>query len=253
MNIMIFDTETTSIDRPFCYDIGYIILDVDSDEVICSRHFIIEQVWHNLPLFNSAYYADKRPEYVSLMRARRAQLVKWGAATQQMVRDIKAFDITDAYAYNSKFDDNVFAYNCDWFKTLNPFDNIAIHDIWGYASEYITGTEDYRAFCEEHELFTQTGNYSGSAENVYRFIMTDPEFVEKHMGLYDSQIEARILMYCLTMGAALHTDYKVQTILKRPQEHDFTIKVNGNIILQGKYVKKWHKGDTYNFTTVSEG
>ena len=251
MNVLIFDTETTSLDKPFCYDLGYTILDIESDEVLCSRHFIIEQVWHNLPLFQSAYYADKRPEYVALMRAHRAQLVKWGQATQQMARDIKAFNITDTYAYNSTFDTKVFDYCCDWFKTINPLDNVGIHDIWGYASQFITGKNDYRAFCEEHELFTQTGNYSGSAETVYRFITKDPEFVEKHMGLYDSQIEARILMYCLTMGAALNTDYKVNTILKRPQEKDFTIKVNGAIILQGKYIRKWCKNDTYNFTTVS--
>ena len=71
MNILIFDTETTSLDKPFCYDIGYNIVNVESGESLLQRSFVIEQVWHNLALFSSSYYADKRPLYVSEMKAKR--------------------------------------------------------------------------------------------------------------------------------------------------------------------------------------
>lgn len=166
-----------------------------------------------------------------------------------MARDIKAFEITDVYAYNSNFDDNVFSFNCDWFKTINPLENVAIHDIWGYASQFITNHSDYQNYCETHNLFTKTGNYSGNAESVWRYITNDSEFTEDHIGLYDSEIEMGILLYCLHHGAILDTDYKVITVLKREIEHPFTIKVNDTIIFTGTYIKKYNKNDTYYFKT----
>ena len=40
MNIMIFDTETTSLDKPFCYNIGYTIVDTDSYCMLVERDFV---------------------------------------------------------------------------------------------------------------------------------------------------------------------------------------------------------------------
>ena len=60
MNIMIFDTETTSLDKPFCYNIGYVIANAETEEIIIKRDFVVEQVWHNPMLFTTAYYANKK-------------------------------------------------------------------------------------------------------------------------------------------------------------------------------------------------
>lgn len=245
---VVFDTETTSLDKPFCYDVGYAIMDMDTGDLALTRHYIVEQVWHNLPLFESAYYKEKRPLYIALMRKRAATMDKWGYIMQAMIRDFKAYNITDAYAYNSTFDEKVFNWNCDWFKTANPFDNVAIHDIWGYASEYITNTAAYRAFAEENTLFTDTGNYKGSAESVYQYISDQVDFSEAHMGLYDTLIEAKILYYCVDMGAKWATDYTVQKVLKRPIKKPFIVKVNNKIVYQGEYIKKYARNDVYNFT-----
>ena len=65
MNICVFDTETTSLEKPFCYNIGYLIIDIDTSTTLARRSYVVEQVWHNLPLFETAYYANKRPLYVS--------------------------------------------------------------------------------------------------------------------------------------------------------------------------------------------
>ena len=143
---MVFDTETTSINKPFTYDIGYTIFEDEKYSIVKEQHFVVEQAWHNLPLFESAYYASKRPLYVSLMKARKATMDKFGYITQAMIRDIKTYDIKDAYAYNSDFDTQVFNFNCDWYKVANPFDTVAIHDIWGYASQFIFD-DDYQALC----------------------------------------------------------------------------------------------------------
>lgn len=249
MNVMIFDTETTALDKCFCYDLGYTIMS-DTGAILTRKHFVIEQNWHNLPLFESAYYKDKRPQYITLMRQHKAIMTKWGYAMQEMIRDIRKYGITDAYAYNSDFDDKVFTFNCEWFKTNNPLENIAVHDIWGYASEFITNTAEYQNFCETHERFTDTGNYKGSAEVVYQYLTSDPDFIEMHMGLYDSEIESAILFACILRGAKWGTDYKVKKILPRPQAKPFTVKIDGKIVYSGQYYKKYTRGDVYSFTTT---
>ena len=44
MNIMVFDTETTNLEKPFCYNIGYVIFDTESGEIRMSRDYVVEQV-----------------------------------------------------------------------------------------------------------------------------------------------------------------------------------------------------------------
>ena len=253
MNIMVFDTETTGLNKPFCYDIGYAIVNTDDFSIVEAKHFIIEQIWHNLPLFESAYYKDKRPEYIKLMRQRKTVMNKYGYVMREMARDIKNYGVTDAYAYNSDFDENVFTFNCDWFKCNNPFETVAIHDIWGYASEFITNTPEYQAFCEIHNLFTENNNCKTSAEAVLQYLRMDETIRERHMGLDDVIWETEILKYCvLKRKAILNTDYKVKKIIPRITGKPFEVKVNGVTIASGKYVKKYVRNDEYNFTTVGK-
>jgi len=250
MNVLVLDTETTSLDKPFCYDCSWVIMNTESGELIDLSANVIEQVWHNLPLFESSYYKEKRPKYITMMRNHSACMDKWGYVMKKLARVIRQYNITDVYAYNSDFDDKVIAFNCDWYKCNNPLETVAIHDIWGYASAYVTGTEAYKAFCETHSRFTDTGNYKGSAEVVYQYLTNNPDFIEEHMGLFDSEIEAQILLACVQMGAYWGEDLKVNKILPRMQETPFTVKVNGKELYQGKYVKKYVRNGTYSFTTL---
>lgn len=250
MNIFIFDTETTGLDKPFCYDVGYYIYDTDTRTPIEKKHFVVEQVWHNLALFESAYYKEKRPIYIQLMRKHQAVMDKWGYIMRAIKNDIHKYNVTDAYAYNSDFDDKVFTFNCDWFKCNNPLETIAIHDIWGYASEYITGQEVYKRFCEAYGYFTDTGNYKGSAEVVYRYIKGNPDFEEAHMGLYDVEIEAKILSHCINLGGEWNHDYRIKRILPRQIEKPFQIYIDGECLYSGNYTKKYTRTDVYRFTTA---
>ena len=216
MNICVFDTETTSLDKPFCYDIGYIIINTETWETL-SRSFVVEQIWHNLPLFQSAYYAEKRPLYVSAMRARTSILDKFGYICQQMRRDFKQYNVNGAYAFNSDFDEKVFNFNCDWYKCNNPFDNIPIFDIRGYAHNFLVG-EDYKKFCDENGFYTDTGNYSTTAETIYRFITNNTDFNEAHTALNDAEIESEILYDCVQSGAILNQEYKAFRSIEKEQE-----------------------------------
>lgn len=248
--VMVFDTETTDVgEKPFCYNVGWVITDTDSHLSFIKRDFVVEQIWHNLPLFSTAYYAEKRNLYVQAMRSRKAILDKWGYVLRQMARDIKEYKVEYAYAYNSPFDDRVFQFNCDWFKTINPLENIPVLDIRGMVSEFIINTEEYKDFCETNLRFTESGNYSATAETVYQYITAQPDFAEAHTALADSEIETEILLECLGLGAEIGKEYKVIRQLPRYQETPFTIKVDGETIYKGTYKKKYVRNGLYCFKT----
>ena len=222
MNIVVFDTETTSIDKPFCYNIGYVIANSESHEILVKRDFVVEQVWHNLPLFSSAYYAEKRELYVSAMKGKRTTLDKFGYICRQMHRDFTVYNVEIAFAYNSPFDEKVFAFNCDWYKCMNPFDTIPIVDIRGFAHTFIVN-DDYKVFCEKYNLFTETGNYSTTAEAVFRYVRNDVTFAEEHTALADSEIEYEILMNCLERGADITKEYAVLRSINRECLQTFSV------------------------------
>ena len=247
MNIVIFDTETITTTKPFCYNIGYVIADATTHEVEVKHDFIVSEVWNNKMLFNTAYYADKQETYISRMKGRVVLKRKWLEIITLMAQEFEQYEVQNGYAYNSDFDERVFAFNADWFKTFNPFENISIHDIRGYAHTAFCKTDDYADFCEVNELFTESGNYSSTAEALYRYLLNDVKFEEEHTALADSEIETLILFACEENGCDLLKDYPVcRSLVRRtPQTlvvvdtnkvaHEFTYHTktsrNGKIFL----------------------
>lgn len=214
MNIVVFDTETVSLEKPFCYNIGYAIVEVESGKMLAKRDYVVEQVWHNPMLFITAYYADKRENYVKAMRSRKTIMAKYGYICQAMIRDFIKYEVAGAYAFNSPFDDKVFTYNSEWFKCNNPFDNIPIFDIRGYVHHFMVD-DNFKAFCEDYGYFTDSGNYSTTAEVMYRYLTGNTEFIEDHTALSDSEIESAILLECFKRGAKVNTEYEVKKSIKR--------------------------------------
>ena len=248
MNVMIFDTETTSLEKCFCYNIGYTILDTETGKNIIEKDFVVEQIWHNAPLLSSAYYADKRPIYVSRMRSRKTIMKKFGQVTREMIRDINNFGVVGAYAYNSPFDEKVFNFNCDWYKCENPFDTIPIFDIRGYVHNKIAFTNDFQQFCENNQLFTDAGNYSTTAETLFRYISQNIDFEEEHTALSDSKIETEILKYCVSLGAEYGNSYTVYKSIPRKVDKELNIYINGELMDTYTFTKRVNRKDNIYLT-----
>lgn len=232
MNILIFDTETIGLEKTFCYDIGYKIMDLETQNTLVRNEFIIEQVWNNKPLFETAYYQDKKDLYVSKMRGKKAKLVNWGYAISKIIQDIKNFEVVGIYAYNSTFDTKVIDFNADWYKTRNFLDYAPVFDIWGYTSQAIDNelVNEYVEFCENNNLISESGNIQNNADTWGKFF-NGLEWNEEHTALADTEIESKILFYCFEKGLMPQTEYKVIKCIasKTPLEKTLTIEYNGEI------------------------
>lgn len=195
-NIIVFDTETISLEKSFIYNLGYVIVNPDG-KIICSRDLVIRQIYDNKPLFATAYYANKKPLYVSKMKGRWAKKVSWGDACRIMAKDIKNYGVVDGFAYNSRFDERAFYFNHMFFRNkCRPLDGINVHDIMDFIS-IITDTDGYKEFCKLNGFVCKNGRVKRTAESMYAYLVSNPNYKEEHTALEDSKIEAFILRKCL--------------------------------------------------------
>ena len=87
---------------------------------------------------------------------------------------------------------------------------------------------DFQQFCDEYEYYTEKGNYSTTAETLFRYIAQNTDFTEEHTALADSLIELDILCHCVDMGCEWHTEYKVYRSVPRKADKVLVVRdVNG--------------------------
>lgn len=201
--ILIVDTETIDLKKPFIYDIGLIVAKQNEKgiyESVIENSFIIKQVYQNKELFNTAYYGDKRPKYVKLLKGKYSIQKHYGHAMRYIKSIIKHYDIKNVYAYNCWFDKKAFEFTSAFYKQKNAFKGLWWNDILAIANNFIHSELDYNEFCVKNNYITEKGNIQANAEITYRFITNDNDFIEDHMGLSDSRIELDILNKSIQKG-----------------------------------------------------
>lgn len=242
--IIVFDTETTNINKPFCYNIGWVIADMEKDgsfQVLEEKEYMIKQVWYNTMLFSTAYYANKKELYHDRIRQGFIAVKRFNEVMEILSNSIDYHNVEIAYAYNSSFDEKVFQFMSDWFHTPNPMAEIPVFDIRAYFIGSIKNDDDFKMFCEEHELFTESGNYSTTAETAFRYLTKEVSFEEEHTALADSEIELSILGWSAEKGNNIFQEMETPKSVPRLVEKVFKIMYKNKEYSFKGLSAKWYK------------
>lgn len=223
------DRKKIALAKPLIYDFAWNVVDCKGN-VYRRKSFLITEIFSVPSIFNTAYYAIKRPIYIEKLQKGEIKLVSWNEAVQELLSDLQ--EVASLGAYNSMFDfkkaiyytENYInhLYSADFFewdekqkkhidfivsqksyKNEKDFDSknltlrnqiFPIFDIWGLACSHLLDNDDFRTFCLENKLVTASKKfYSTTAETAYKFLKNDIAFSEAHTAIEDSNIEAEIL------------------------------------------------------------
>ena len=208
--VLVLDTETANTARTadgkldtssvLMYDCGWSIVDTKGN-VYKEQSFVNRDIFvYERELMDSAYYGWKIPRYVEDLRNGKRKMASTYEIRKAMLTDMELYRITEVVAHNARFDRDALDTIQRWttkskYRYWFPY-GTEIWDTMKMARDVVHKMPTYRRFCEENGFVTKTGQLSAKAEDLYRFIIKDPTFVESHTGLEDVQIEREIMFYC---------------------------------------------------------
>ena len=202
MNVMMIDTETTnSIEDPIAYDVGFQIFNENGD-VLDEASMVNSDIFLDKGLMESAYFADKIPQYWDEIKMGARDLMSWYSIKQRLYGaynyhnceivcahnarfDYRALHLTQRYITTSKFR-FVLPWGAEWVDTLKM------------ARSILKDDEDYKQYCLLNGYMTANNQPRYTAEVLYRYITGKETFEEKHTALEDVRIEKLIYFYCLS-------------------------------------------------------
>ncbi len=236
--IIVIDTETINIEKRFIYDIGFIVCELKENRYIAieKHQYIVDQVYNNTLLFETAFYFEKKKKYTNILKGRKVVVKKLGYITQIISAILKRENITHIFAYNSPFDKGAFIFNSDYFKIKNPFEKSEWNDILAIANNFIHLNIDYINFTTKNGFVNESGYIQTNAEKTYAFIINSPLYKESHTSLADCEIELEILNRCIENGYKEFKQYKGKFI-KSNQNQVFTV-IHNKEVFNFEYTKK---------------
>ena len=106
-----------AIAKPLIYDLGWTIVDKKGN-VYARENYLITEIFSVPEIFNTAYYAEKRPLYIDKLNKGEIVLTDWRTASARLEF---ALSIGEAVgAYNAMFD----------FKKAIPFTELYINQLY---------------------------------------------------------------------------------------------------------------------------
>lgn len=230
-----------AIARPLVYDIGWTITN-RKGEILDKKQFLIAETFSVPSVFNTAYYAEKRPIYIEMLKQNQTTIKPWGEVMELFIEDLQNVDAVGAY--NAMFDFKKAIpftelyinklYSADYYsweqaqrkmcaKIANEnykkneekeFDSeyfafrgekYPLFDLWGLATKHLLNNATYKKQCLNHNLLTASGTFfKTSAESSFQYLCDKYDFVESHTALDDAMIETYILS-CVAKKHAIST------------------------------------------------
>ena len=220
--------KNVAITKPLIYDLGWKI--VDRNGTVYNRmNFLISEIFSVPSVFDTAYYADKRPIYLEKLKSGEITLANWETAITALLADLEIVEAVGAY--NSMFDfkkalpftelyisqlyspnfHNWLAWqekSCEWLaeggkatgqtefeESIFRFRGkvYPLFDLWGLTCQHILNCDEYRQMCIDNKWQTASGKYfKTSAETAYRFLSGNTDFDEAHTAIDDCDIESQL-------------------------------------------------------------
>lgn len=199
--IIVVDTETTnSIDDPFCYDVGFAVVDCEGN--VYEKHsYVVADIFLDKELMASAYFADKVPQYWEEIKSGKRILRRFSTIRSIFADVCAQYGIKKIVAHNARFDYRSLNLTqrfltCSKYRYFFPY-GVEIWDTLKMSREVLKNDNDYCVFCYENDYLTSRMVKRFTAEILYRFITNNLDFEEKHTGLEDVMIEKDIFAYCM--------------------------------------------------------
>lgn len=193
--IMVVDTETANdISYPVVYDLGIAITDKQGN-IYETYSFVISDVYDIVGLMETAYYAQKiKTHYEPGLKNGTWQKVSFAYALDKMQELSQKYNIKQFSAYNVDFDLRALT-NTAWTYLgyeldFSHYEVVCIQEL---AASTLMTQKGYAKFCVQNDLRTAKGWLSQKAEDVYRYLLNCPTFIEEHTGLADVLIEIAIM------------------------------------------------------------
>ena len=196
------DTETANtIEDPMMYDLGGAVHDRKGN-VMETFSFIIYDVFcADRALFDTAYYAAKRPMYEQQIAAGQRKIVSIFTARRYVHDLCEKYNIKAIIAHNARFDYRSTNYTLRYVtksasRYFLPY-GIPLWDTLKMAQDTICKQKTYIKWCEQYGYLKKNGTPRATAEILYRYITQNEFFEEDHTGLEDVLIEKEIFAKCM--------------------------------------------------------
>lgn len=226
-----------AIAKPLVYDIGWIIIDRKGNKVK-QENFLVQETFFVPNIFNTAYYKEKRPIYMEMLKRGEIVTANWNNIIDVLLEDLRQVDISTAYnatfdykkaiPFTERYIEALYSvdYN-EWERrqynicrnilngtdtTENPDfltpnfelrgENFPITDLWSIACDRLINIDKYRNYCLKNNLLTASAQFfKSSAETTFQYLMRQHDFTEDHTALSDALIESEVLVKALKKGA----------------------------------------------------
>ena len=199
---MVIDTETAnSMDDPMMYDLGGAVIDKQG-HVYESFSFVIYEVFcADRQLFDTAYYAEKRPMYEAQIADGQRKIVNIFTARNHLHALCEKWNVKAIIAHNARFDYRSTNTTLRYItksksRYFLPY-GIPMWDTLKMAQDTICKQKTYIKWCKDNGFTMKNGRPRATAEILYRYITMDLDFIESHTGLEDVLIEKDIFCKCM--------------------------------------------------------
>lgn len=205
---ILIDTETANgLDNPLCYNIAWKIID-RMGNVYAKGNFINRDIFFGMrDLMNTAYYANKIPQYLEQIAAREIKIASWYEIKKIFREMCEAYNVRAIIAHNARFDYRSCTMTqryetCSKYRYFFP-KGVEIWDTLAMARDVMGNRTSYKKWCENNGYVLKNGQPRLTAEILYRYISQMPDFEEEHKAMEDVDIECEIFWYLTSRKKAM--------------------------------------------------